>query len=297
MAMHPLMKPAAWGLWTGASGMPSVRRAGAVFWLLGSVALATWLAGLLHEALVWGVPTLLLLSGLAVAIGWAWLAWSTWSAWCADLKRLTLLWTGPASPRNPQGGGQPGQGGFRVLQWQAPVRVEVILDLQRWMLLRVTAVQPSANMPASAPRQAWLWLHQPQRPEAGSEAAGARQEGGSACTLHQLRCLLHLPEHLTMARQPMPPRATNKNALASRGKAPLDGGAGRLPARAMASWLHSIKSGFTLRATPHLPRPPAAQAHAPLHAAARESSFPPTVVMRDEDFGDDRRTQRAGGHL
>lgn len=263
--------------------MPAVRRAGAVFWLVGSVALVTWLVGLLHEALVWGVPTLLWLSGLAVAMGWAWLAWSTWSAWCADQKRLTLLWTGPLVLQ----GENKGQGGFRVLQWQAAARVEVLLDLQRWMLLRVSAVPLSVSQPA---RQAWLWLHHAHD---GAEQASFRQspESPSASSLHQLRSLLHLPAHLTMA-PPSAPEAAVPSA--SRAKAPLDGGAARLPARAMASWLHSIKSGFKLRATPHSPRMPVTRPM-PLHAA-RESSFPSTVVMRDEDLQDDCLPQRAGGH-
>lgn len=293
MAMHSLMKPGAWGLWTGASGMPAVRRAGAVFWLCGSAALGIWLAGLLHEALVWGVPTLLLMSGLAVALGWMWLAWSTWTAWCADQKRLTLLWTGPlSSPKGAHHGEPRGQGGFRVLQWQAAVRVEVMLDLQRWMLLRVTAVSPAASTTPAGLRQAWLWLHQAPEAESSSPSVAANHEANtaSASSLHQLRSLLQLPAHLTTLSP-----STVGAMVAGRGMAPLDGGAAKLPARAMASWLHSIKSGFKLRATPHSPRQPAS-VPAPAHAAVRESSFPSTVVMRDEDFGDDCMPQRAGGH-
>lgn len=290
---HPLMRPAAWALWTGASGMPAVRRAGALFWLTGSVALATWLLGLVHEALVWGVPAPLWLSGLAVAVGWAWLAWSTWSAWCADQKRLTLLWTGPVAQ---------GQGGFRVVQWQAPVHVEVLLDLQRWMLLRVSAAgpssSPSSNPAPSSLRQAWLWLQQPH--DAELAPAGRHEQRPSATSLHQLRSLLQLPTHLTMA---LPSPADAAPTLAGQVKAPLDGGTARLPASAMASWLHSIKSGFKLRALPYSPRMSASDvAHdmanerlQPRHAA-RESSFPSTVVMRDEDLSDDCMPQRVGGH-
>lgn len=280
MATHPLMKPAAWALWTGASGMPAVRWAGALFWLSGSVVLGLWLAGLLHEALVWGVPTLLLMSGLAVSAGWAWLAWSTWSAWCAGQKRLTLLWTGPLTAEGAAGGRR--QGGFRVVQWHAAVRVEVLLDLQRWMLLRVSAVQPSPH----PVRQAWLWLQQaheadPAFAQTVVQAAAQTADAGKS-SLHQLRTLLHLPAQSTGAQAPC-----------EAGMAPLDGGTARPPARAMASWAH-IKSGLIkLRATPHSPLMPV-QGHAPVHAA-RESCFPSTLVMRDEDLGDVCAPRRAEG--
>lgn len=282
--MHPLMKPAAWALWTGASGMPAVRWAGALFWLLGGAALGLWLAGLLHEAMVWGVPTLLLMSGLAVAAGWVWLAWSTWSAWCADQKRLTLLWTGPLPPDEGADGQGRGQGGFRVVQWHAAVRVEVLLDLQRWMLLRVSAAQPSPQHPV---RQAWLWLqhaHETEPAFAQTVAQAAAQAGGAGkSSLHQLRTLLHLPAQLTTAP-----------AARAAGMAPPDGGAARMPARAMASWAHSIKSGLIkLRATPHSPRMPG-QRPVSVHTA-RESCFPSTVVMRDEDLGDVRVPRHAEG--
>lgn len=221
MAMHPMMKHASWALWSGSGGIPAVHRAAAVFWMTGGVMLAAWVIGLIYEAMVWGVSPLLLILGLSVAAGWCWLAWSTWSAWRADQTPLTLLWTGPVRERDDDTGARhaitekKAEGGFRVTQWDAPVRVEVLLDLQRWMLLRLSTT-------SGAPRQAWLWLvATPVRP------------------LHHLRALVYLSSRLTM---PM-----------DRAKAPTHEGASGLWLDAMASWLHVFKLGSKLRSSAHVP--------------------------------------------
>lgn len=211
MAMHPLMKPASWAIWSGSGGIPTVHRAAAAFWLAGAAMLAAWVAGLLREAAIWGSSPLLLISGLSVAVVWCWLAWSTWSAWRADRALLTLIWTGPIreNPDDPDDASAR-LGGFRLAQWDAPVKVEAVLDLQRWMLLRVTAT-------GGVPRQSWLWLETTPR-----------------SPLHQLRTLVYLPARLTVAAGRM---------------APHDGGAGWRLFHAMASWAHSFKSGSKLRSS------------------------------------------------
>jgi len=210
------MKPASWAIWSGSGGIPTVHRAAAAFWLAGGVMLLAWIAGLLYDAVVWGASPLLLISGLSVAAVWCRLAWSTWSTWRADRALLTLLWTGPVreSPDDAVDSGKQ-IGGFRLAQWDAPVRVEVVLDLQRWMLLRLTAAE-------GAPRQTRLWL-----------------ETSSRSPLHQLRTLLYLPSRLTVAADSMPH---------------LDGGAGRWLAHAVASWANSFKLGSKLRSSVISPR-------------------------------------------
>lgn len=254
MAPHPMTKPNTWALWSGAGGLPSIRRAAAAFWLLGACMVIAWVVGLIHEALIWGSSPLLLVAGLSVAAGWCWLAWSTWSTWRADRSHLTLLWTGPV--RNVQEDGHTlAVGGFRVAQWDAPVRLEVLVDLQRWMLLRVTSIQ------ANNPRQSWIWLDaRAQRPEIVG--------GMSRNSLHQLRSLVYLPVRLTTA-----------GSAAS----PLYGGGIRRLIHAVASWAHSIKSGFSVRSSvmPH------GSFQAPGHLrAGAESAFPSTLVMRDDDCKD-----------
>lgn len=253
MAMHPLMKPASWAIWSGSGGIPTVQRAAAAFWLAGTAMLMAWVAGLWHEAVIWGASPLLLISGLSVAAVWCWLAWSTWSAWRADRAQLTLIWTGPVreSPPSPQEEAAR-VGGFRLAQWDASVKVEVLLDLQRWMLLRVVAT-------SGAPRQSWLWLEtSPRGP------------------LHQLRTLVYLPARLTSAPGRM---------------ASSDEGTGRRLSHAMASWAHAFKSGPKLRSSVIASR--TVQGLSSLSSPS-ESTFPSTLVMREDDVLDPVTSARAG---
>lgn len=253
MAMNPLMKPASWAIWSGSGGIPTVHRAAAVFWLAGTIMLMAWVVGLWHEAVIWGASPLLLISGLSVALVWCWLAWSTWSAWCAGRAQLTLIWTGPVRENTDEPGGVVTRiGGFRLAQWDAPVKVEAVLDLQRWMLLRVTAT-------CGAPRQSWLWL-----------------ETTSRNPLHQLRTLVYLPAGVTTA--------TGATA-ASNG-----GGAQRLR-DAVASWVHSFKSGSKLRSSVISPR--TVQGVSTLSLPS-ESTFPSTLVMREDDALDPCPAVRTG---
>lgn len=215
MATNPLMKHASWAIWSGSGGIPTVRRAAAAFWLAGAVMLLVWVLGLWHEAVIWGSSPLLLTSGMSVALVWCWLAWSTWSAWCADRAQLTLIWTGPVREDQADATGVVAlTGGFRLAQWDAAVKVEVMLDLQRWMLLRVTAT-------GGAPRQSWLWLEtSPRGP------------------LHQLRTLVYLPPHLTVNDEPAAARM---------------GGVRSRLRHAVASWAHSFNSGSKLRSPVNKP--------------------------------------------
>lgn len=242
MAMHPLMKPASWAVWSGSGGIPTVQRAAAIFWLAGTAMLAAWLVGLWHEALVWGASPLLLISGLSVALVWCWLAWSTWSAWREDRAQLTLIWTGPVREAQDEAGVGPiRMGGFRLAQWDAAVGVEVLLDLQQWMLLRVTAH-------GAAPRQSWLWL-----------------EATPRGPLHQLRTLVYLPAHLT--------QATGESAGREGRSAP------RL-LRAVASWAYSFKSGPKLR--PPVTSLRASQGASTLSLASESAFPPTLVMREED---------------
>ncbi len=253
MAMHPLMKPASWAIWSGSGGIPTVQRAAAAFWLAGTAMLMAWVAGLWHEAVVWGASPLLLISGLSVAVVWCWLAWSTWSAWRADRAQLTLIWTGPVRENPDELTGAASRiGGFRLAQWDAAVKVEVVMDLQRWMLLRVAAI-------SWVPRQSWLWLETTPRN-----------------SLHQLRTLVYLPARLTAAPDAMSPKG---------------GVAGRWLRHAMASWAHSFKSGSKLRSSVIASR--TVQGFSSLSLPS-ESTFPSTLVMREDDVLDPCPSARAG---
>ncbi|MBI2732838.1 MAG: hypothetical protein HYX44_05920 [Aquabacterium sp.] len=209
MATNPLMKHASWAIWSGSGGIPTVRRAAVAFWLAGAAMLLAWVLGLWHEALTWGGSPLLLMSGLSVAVVWCWLACSTWSAWCADRAQLTLIWTGPVREDQGDAAGEVTRtGGFRLAQWDAAVKVEVMLDLQRWMLLRVRTT-------GGASRASWLWLEtSPRGP------------------LHQLRTLVYLSPRLTV---------NDESAVAR-----TAGTRSRLR-HAVASWAHSFNSGSKLR--------------------------------------------------
>lgn len=217
--------------------------------------LLAWVAGLLYEAAAWGASPILLLSGVAVALVWCWLAWSTWSAWRADGAQLTLLWCGPVRDNPDDTAVPPARiGGFRLAQWDAPVRVDVALDLQRWMLLRVTATTGVA-------RQTWLWLQtSPRGP------------------LHQLRTLLYLPSRLTVAVDRMPPQ---------------DAGVAQSILRAMASSRHPFKSGSKLR-SPVISSRTVQGGRSQSGSLSSESAFPSTLVMRDDDGHDSCLPARAG---
>ncbi|WP_329694071.1 hypothetical protein [Aquabacterium sp.] len=249
-----MMKPSTWALWSGSGGLPSVHRAAAIFWLLGGVMVVAWVVGLVHEVAVWGGSPVLLIAGLSVAVGWCWLAWSTWSTWRADQSPLTLVWTGPVREIQEDGVTLT-VGGFRLAQWDSAVRVEVLMDLQRWMLLRVTSLH------ATAPRQSWIWLDaKVQRP--GASAGLTRN------SLHHLRSLLYLPARLT--------------TLTQASRAPLSVAMHGM-AQAMASWAHTFKSGFKLRSSAM----PSGSMHSlsQIHSTT-ESAFPSTLVMRDDDVCD-----------
>ncbi|MBI5925734.1 MAG: hypothetical protein HY836_09060 [Aquabacterium sp.] len=256
-----MMRPNAWALWSGSGGLPAVHRTAALFWLAGGAMVLAWVVGLVHEAIVWGSSPLLLTAGLSVAVGWCWLAWSTWSVWRADQAPMTLLWTGPVREVE-EDGIRLTVGGFRLAQWDAAVRIEVQMDLQRWMLLRVISLN------ASSPRQTWLWLDaKAQRP--GAAAPQSRD------ALHQLRSLLYLAPQRRSALPAKPSRR---------------GGAVSGVIRTMASWLPPFKSGSKLRSSVMPPGSLSGLSH--LHSGA-ESVFPSTLVMRDEDRRDGVGT-RAG---
>lgn len=257
MADHPLMKPSSWALWSGPGGAAGISRAAAAFWVSGGLMTLAWTVGLLHEAFVWGLSPLLCVAGLSVALGWCWLAWSTWTAWRASRPPLTLLWTGPVRDLPVSDADQPVQtGGFRVLQWDAPVQVEVLMDLQRWMLLRLR------TLGAGAPRrEAWLWLH--------AQPPGATRVERDA--LHQLRTLLYLPSSMTMSAVLSPRRGVSLSGLM----------------QAMASWAQPFKTGSKLRSTAH----PGARAPVSLTPSSRvrvgrESAFPSTLILREDDAPD-----------
>lgn len=249
-----MMRPHAWALWSGSGGLPAVHRAAAMFWLAGGVMVLAWVVGLVHEAVIWGSSPVLLAAGLSVAAGWCWLAWSTWSVWRSDQVPLTLLWTGPVREVE-EDGIRLTVGGFRVAQWDAVVHIEVQMDLQRWMLLRVR------TLGITSPRQTWLWLDvKAQRP--GAAAPQSRD------ALHQLRSLLYLAPQRRSASPAKP---------STRGGSP----AGLI--RTMASWVPSFKSGFKLRPSVMSPGSLPALSHLP---SGVESAFPSTLVMRDEDRRD-----------
>ncbi len=250
MAPHPLLKPRFWGLWSGSGGSPALRAAAAAFWLAGAAMALAWVVALIHEAVVWGASLVLLIAGLFCAVSWCWLAWSTWFTWRSNKSPITLLWAGPVRKVEADGVTRY-VGGFRVAQWQAAVRVDVLVDLQRWMLLRIRSQH------VKSPRQAWLWL----------DAKAPRPEGAtpmSSSALHQLRSLLYLPARLTSVQDV----ASSDSARTGRWSRP-----------GLASPARPLKSGFKLRSAAgssgsvSKPRTARADAH---------SVFPPTLIMADE---------------
>lgn len=246
MATHPLTTPASWQLYAGGEHADALRLPAMALWLVSAVTLMVWASALVYEASVWGLGAMALALGLTLVAIWLMAAWRTWRRWHGLSTALTLEWTG--LPPNPsKRASDPASVGFRVSQWQAPVHVQMVLDLQSWVLLRVQAI--SADGVDDASRLAWVWLDMRRLP------------GCDAAALHQLRTLLLLPQRMRCLAADKSVGLTGRNTVAP------------IP---MASWETKFKSGSKLSR----PVTPGRTARRSARAASKaDSLFPPTHVM------------------
>lgn len=246
MAVHPLTTPATWQLSAGGGLAESPRRMAMALWLFSALAVLVWASALIAEATIWDIDAVVVMLALVLPVVWLAAAWRTWCCWREAVTPLTLEWTGlppTASRRVPD----PASVGFRVTQWQAPVQVQMMLDLQTWILLRVQSCQLGES--GESARASWVWLDTRGRPE------------GDIAALHQLRTLLVLPQRMRTLAADKAAGLTVRNNVAA------------IP---MASWAIKFNSGSKL------PRPvtPRRTVRRPAHAASKaDSLFPPTHVM------------------
>lgn len=253
MVAHPLTAPATWQLSMGAGHAKVLRHAGIALWLLSTAVLLVWAFALLNEAVVWGLDAVYVVSACTLTMLWLAAAWQIWRRWHVAATPLTLAWTGlPQVPASSKHGRYPAADGisegFRILQWRAPVHVQVMLDLPAWMLLRLRPM-PSV-VTGQQVDSAWVWLDMRSRSAAAST------------TMHQLRTLLRLPPRMIMlADMTVCYRGQHDEAVAP-----------------VASWAIKFKSGPKLRRPVTLRNAVRRSAQA---ASQADSHFPPTQVLID----------------
>jgi len=246
MTTHPLTTTASWQLSAGGRQAGVLRLPVMALWLASAITLMVWASALITEASIWSLGGPAVTLALALFITWMLAAWRTWRRWHETSTALTLEWTGlPAnqSKRAPD----PASVGFRVRQWQAPAHVQMVLDLQSWVLLRVQAI--SADEVEDASGLAWVWLDMRRCP------------GCDAAALHQLRTLLLLPQRMRSLAAHKSVGLTGRNTVVP------------IP---MASWETKFKPGSMLSR----PVNPGRAARRSARAASKaDSLFPPTHVM------------------
>ncbi len=253
----PLNLQAQWQVSTGASGVPPVRAMGAAA-ILASVAVAVWwCATWLRDAATWGASWAPLALTLALTALTVWHAIRLWRGWMLRPDPIILQWAGlpikssrhgRTADVEPTGWGVSVGGLHHPIE---PAKVSLILDLQRWLLIRIDTAGLHGR---PVVHWAWLDLLQIERVHIRSDGLW----GG----VHSLRVRLHLPPTEVTGRVPAAscPRETQG----------MDWG----EARAMASSAHlaSSPSGSPLtrnRISPGLDHPP----------AFSESGWPATVVL------------------
>jgi hypothetical protein len=263
----PLNLRAQWQVSTGASGVPLVRAMGAAA-ILASVAIAVlWCATWLRDAITWGVSSApLALTALLTALA-VWHATRLWRGWMAHKHPITLCWTGLPIKSNRQGqsaANDPAGWGVSLSgsnKQAEPAQVSLVLDLQRWLLIRIETAGPQGKLVV---QWAWLDLQQIERVHLSS--------GGLWGGVHPLRVRLHLP----------PTEAAGRVLAASCPRETQ--GMGWVGARAMASSAHLVSSpsGSPLSRT----RISSGFDHPP---AFSESGWPATVVLAPDEPQGSRR--------
>jgi hypothetical protein len=175
----PLMAPFAWTLHSWVQSMPVLAKMGALGLLTTATLLLVWLAAVVRDVSSDSLPLAALLGMLLVSGAWLWHAVLAWLRWQTAQAVLCLVWSGRPvksvqSGRQVDPSVQPG--GWCVQQWgDGPVRVRLVFDWQRWMLLHL---QEQRTWPSR--RQVWMWV-----------------DAHDLTDAHRLRTLLHLPESQT----------------------------------------------------------------------------------------------------
>lgn len=174
-----LARPQCWDLQVGIAGRPRwVGLGRATVGALVVLAFAWWLG--LFQA--WrhgqGVHGAIVLAGALGLVVWAslWVA-PTWRQWSGPVRHLTLSWSPTATPDEaPWAPGTLAPTPWRVATDEDPLipaRADVVLDVQRWLLVRLQTVVPDRH---GMSQTHWVVLN---------------DDPGDA-SLHRLRLLLRL---------------------------------------------------------------------------------------------------------
>lgn len=197
--------PGQWPLPVGASGSPTIRRAGQGLLIVSATLAAIWSAELcrdlwVHQQHRLAIPFVLI--GLLV---WCIQVGRLWRRWSAVRPPLRLQWTGNTTE----------QPHWRVIEWAQPVSVRVACDFQNWLLLEVQAMSSDGR----TARSLWSWVP-------GLDNA-ALQFNSSIETAHRLRALLYGAKREATGEQSlqgrMPEPAVDRQSLASWGRSTLPG--------------------------------------------------------------------------
>lgn len=276
MATHPLTRPASWPLKVGAASVPSIKWLGGALWVVAASLALVWLTGLIQDAFAGQLAAWVGAVGMLAVVAWFLLAWQVVRQWLTHADTLTLTWQGPVVAADPaRRGREVSEGGFHVSEWQAAVQVRVVLDWQRWMLLRLRT-GPAADAAQGAVREAFCWLAVPEPIDGVIERADNRAGALRALTavsLHQLRSLLYLP----------PDWITQKG-----GQPSSSAGQTRHTSKLVASWAALAPSGSQLHpAATSLSRRQLRLAH-----RAADTLFPPTELLLDDMLADECKRER-----
>jgi hypothetical protein len=185
----PLIRQrASWRLPAGAADVPALRVAGLALLLATQALNVVFAWAVVSEAITCGGPywpcfLLILAAGCLSWQGWRLAQSLIWPG-----SPLTLAWDG-ALPRLPalgatvtQYAGPQLRGGWHVVDWNQAVQVDLVWDMQGWLLLKV------ATLPGVLPhRTRWSWV-------AGTVCSAS---AGFASAPLRLRALLYLPKHQT----------------------------------------------------------------------------------------------------
>ena len=225
---------------------------GSLAWGASTLMLLWWLTGVATDAKAGLVSASWMIAAMAAALAWSVLAWRAWSSWQVAGEAITLSSTGPVRVTRPAHAAPhvlDAQGGFVVDEWRSPVRVRMLIDLQRWVLLAVSEVcRPDVGR-GQPVRQCTCWvdLENPERR-----------------ALHQLRTLLYLPSSMVTQEGGM---AQRDHAKAAKVLKPV------------ASWAVLFQSGTALQRT----KPSTSPSVRPSPSLGDDTLFPSTALMEEDE--------------
>lgn len=156
----PLDRRRSWVLLTGAGDAPAVRHTVTALLMSSAAATLVWCMAWLHD--VWlgrASPAAAAWAGLMAIAVWV-PCWRLWRRWQRSALSLTLHWEGlpraearTAPPVPSHSECAAGRVGWWVSPWRCAAVLDVVLDLQRHVLIKLAPSEPVPHVQA-----VWLWV-------------------------------------------------------------------------------------------------------------------------------------------